>query len=92
MLDTSVSKSLTPAKWWKILGKKQSKSKEMATPEYCNFMTKISSLPASSASVECLFSTFGLVHTQLRNRSGNEKTEKPVMCHHTLRDANCDYL
>ena len=92
MLDKSVSKSLTPAKWWKILGKKQSKSKEMATPEFCNFMTKLSSLPASSASVECLFPTFGLVHTQLQNRLGNEKAEKLVMCHRTLRDANCEYL
>ena len=70
----------------------QSKSKEMVTPEFCHFMTKISSLHESSALVEFIFSIFCLVHTQLRNRLRNEKAEKLVMCHCTLRDENCDWL
>ena len=49
MLDKSVGKSLTPAKWSTIVGKKESKSKEMVTLEFCHIITKISSLPASSA-------------------------------------------
>jgi hypothetical protein len=45
------------------------------------FMEKINSLPASSASVEQLFSKFGFIHNKLRNRWGHEKAEKLVKCH-----------
>ena len=48
-------------------------------------MEQLSSLPASSASVERVFSTFGYVHTKLRNRLGNEKTEKLVRCNRMLK-------
>lgn len=92
MLQKTVTDTLAPAKWWKIVEKKHQNTTKLATPAFCQLMTKISSLPASSASVERLFSTFGLVHTKLRNRLGNEKTEKLVMCHRTLRDQKdqCD--
>ena len=35
---------------------------------------------ASSASIERVFSTFGLVHSKLRNRLGIEKAAKLVFC------------
>ena len=57
----------------------------MASPQFCSFMEQLSSLPASSASVERVFSTFGYVHTKLRNRLGNDKTEKLVRCNRMLK-------
>jgi hypothetical protein len=45
-------------------------------------MEKIISLPASSASVEQLFSKFN----KLRNRLGHEKAEKLVKCHQQLKN------
>ncbi len=50
------------------------------------FMEKISSLPASSASVERLFSKFGFIYNKLRNRLGHEKAEKLVKCHQQLKN------
>ena len=43
------------------------------------------SSPASSASVERVFSSFGLVHTKLRNRLGVERAAKLVFCYRMLR-------
>ena len=48
-------------------------------------MAVLNSLPASSASVECLFSTLGFVQNKVRNRLGNDKTEKLVKCHQLLK-------
>ena len=36
---------------------------------------------ASSASIERVFSTFGLVHSKIRNRLGVEKASKLVFLH-----------
>ncbi len=38
----------------------------------------------TSASVEWLFSTYGLVHTKLRNKLGNEKAGKLVFLYKAL--------
>jgi len=48
-------------------------------------MIHLLSCPASSASVERVFSTFGLVHNKLRNRLGVERAAKLVFCHRMLR-------
>jgi hypothetical protein len=40
--------------------------------------------PASSASVERVYSKFGLVHSQLRNQLGTEKAVKLVLFHKAL--------
>ena len=47
---------------------------------FCSFMEELSSLPASSPSVDYVNSTFGIVHSKLRNRLGSAKTEKLVNC------------
>ena len=44
--------------------------------------------PASSAGLERLFSSFGLIHTKLRNRLWNEKVAKLVKVYTSLRDGN----
>lgn len=43
---------------------------------------------ASSAGIERLFSTFGLVHSKLRNRLGTEKASKLVSIIRTLNSNN----
>ena len=80
MLAPNVTEALTPTKWWRVIKTKSFKSKHI-TEDFCDFMAKISSLPASSASIERLFSTFGFVHNKLRNRLGMQKAEKLVKCH-----------
>ena len=39
---------------------------------------------ASSASIERVFSTFGLVHSKIKNRLGVEKASKLVFLHRTM--------
>ena len=47
---------------------------------------------ASSASLERVFSSFGLVHTKLRNKLGIAKAQKLVYCYRMLRgSAELDY-
>lgn len=89
MFKKNVTEVLAPSKWWKIMAKKAEKSATPLNKEFCNFMAILNSLPASSASVERLFSTFGFVQNKVRNRLGNEKTEKLVKCHRLLK-SKCD--
>lgn len=82
--------NLEPAKWWHIISKIISKSNKLITNEFCQLMIMVSSLPASSASIEWIFSNFGMIQTKLRNRLGNERAEKLVMCHRLLKDTKSD--
>ena len=61
------------------------------TLQCCKFMQEMSSLPASSASVERIFSTFGQIHTKLRNRLGTEKIAKLVKCNRMLKGEPADW-
>ena len=85
MFADKVIEEFSPAKWWRIVKSRAEKIPGMASPQFCSFMEQLSSLPASSASVERVFSTFGYVHTKLRNRLGNDKTEKLVRCNRMLK-------
>ena len=49
-------------------------------------MRDIFSCPPSSAGLERLFSSFGLVHDKLRNRLGNERVAKLVKVYCNIRD------
>ena len=51
-------------------------------------MRDIFSCSSSSAGLERLFSSFGFVHTKLRNRLGNEKVAKLVKVYCHLREKN----
>ena len=51
-------------------------------------MNKINVCPPSSAGLERLFSSFGLVHTKLRNRLGNERVARLVKVYASIRDGN----
>ena len=69
--------------WWKSAKQSESISKEL-----CDIAIKLSNLPASSASVERIFSNFGLIQTKLRNRLGISKASKLVACYRFLRGSH----
>ena len=71
--------SMKPVTWWSCV------SKHTVEPGLCELAICPLNLPASSASVERIFSNFGAVQTKLRNRLGVEKAGKLVACYRTLR-------
>ena len=73
---------LQPVKYWQYVGKVCALP---AAKEFCNLMESIFVCPASSAGLERVFSSFGLVHTKLRNRLGNEKAAKLVKIYCALK-------
>jgi hypothetical protein len=85
-----VISKLDPVSWWKSLKKV---TKTLKIQELGNIMTHLLSCPASSALVERVFSSFGIVHTKLRNRLGVERAAKLVFCYCMLRggSTNDDY-
>lgn len=80
MFSESVSSSLSSDKWWQVMNMKQNKktSGKKLPDGFCSFLGSIHSCPASSAAIERLFSSFGLVWNKMRNRLGSEKAEKLV--------------
>jgi len=59
------------------LGKHVHSSQRKATPTQLNsFMSSLCACVASSASIQCIFSTYGLVRSNIRNRMGEEKAVK----------------
>lgn len=74
--DPTVVETMSDYEWWnsfsKILNNDLIGEKEI---QFINMMT---TAKASTASIERIFSKFGLVHTKLRNRLGVEKASKLV--------------
>ncbi|XP_050805718.1 uncharacterized protein LOC127049204 [Gopherus flavomarginatus] len=70
MFADDVLKKVTPVNWWKSLKHLDSETVEMII----SLLTTV----ASSASVKRIFSSFGLIHSKLRNCLGPEKTGKLV--------------
>ena len=71
-----------PNSWWRsLLVSKNGKLNQ----NFVNFASRLMSAPATSASLERIFSTFGYVHSKLRNRLKLEKTAKLVFCNRHLR-------
>ena len=64
-------------KWWE-LARVRTQKKDNVPKEMCIFFKNLHSTVASSASVERIFSTFGLVWSKVRNRLGAEKAQKLV--------------
>lgn len=73
--------------WWKNL-KRVSKHNDIQ--ELADVVIHLHSCPASSASVERVFSSFGIVHNKLRNRLGVERAAKLVFCYRMLRGSVSD--
>ncbi|XP_053163610.1 uncharacterized protein LOC128350053 [Hemicordylus capensis] len=70
MFAEDISKKVTPVNWWKSL-----KHLDLETVQV---MISLLTAVASSAGVERIFSSFGLIHSKLRNRLGPDKAGKLV--------------
>ena len=70
--------TVKPVNWWKAaLGCG-------ADPAFCTLAVRLMSAPASSASIERIFSSFGLIHNKLRNRLGPRKAADLLLCYRML--------
>ena len=67
----SVVDSLSPVEWW-------SSFSGVLDDEILSVMAKLHTAVASSAGVERVFHSFGLVQSKLRNRLGTEKASRLV--------------
>jgi len=80
VLDMYKSK---PGQWWNVMKCRTTKGGKLPL-EFCSFFSALLSIPPSSASLERIFSTFGLIWNKLRNRLGHEKAAKLVKIHRFL--------
>lgn len=72
---------IQPLTWWKALEGKISSRLLL-------LMQQLHSAAPSSAGIERIFSTYGLVHSKLRNCLGNEKAAKLVAIYKNLNTTN----
>ena len=83
---TDAAVTMNPKVWWKGLRRYNVPTKVV------DLAIKMMSSPASSASIERVFSNFGIICNKIRNRLGNEKASKLVYCYHMLRqEKELDY-
>jgi len=80
-----VTSKLDPVSWWKSL-KKACKTLEIQ--KLADIVIHLLSSPASSASVERVYFSFGTIHMKLRNCLCVERAAKLVFCYHMLRGNN----
>jgi len=84
MFTESIIATFSASKWWQLMQKKTEKTNRLPA-EFCHLMMGLHSAPSSSASLERVFSTFGLIWSKLRNRLGPEKAAKLVKVYQYLR-------
>ena len=77
LFEEKVVSELSPMQWWRTHFQLISAADQTAIKQF----TFCSSY---SASVERIFSTYGLVHSTLRNKLGNEKAGKLVFLYKAL--------
>lgn len=68
---------LKPVEYWELMAVESINLSKIA-------LTYVS-LPASTASLERIFSMWAFVHDKSRNRLTNERSEKLLYCYHTLK-------
>ena len=76
---------LQPVKFWQHVIKCVQNE---GAKKFFGLMARLSVCPSSSAGLERVFSSFGLVHTKLRNRLTNVKVAKLVKVYVNLRERN----
>lgn len=70
--NESVINEVSSYEWWKS----QKKAIDAINPDVFSIIEQLMTAQSSSASVERIFSSFGLVHSKLRNKLGTEKASK----------------
>ena len=81
MFKESFLQIITPNRWWRLIEQKQSKicDKTKKLPNgFCQFISCLHCCPASSGSIERVFSTFGLLWSSMRNALGSDRVQKLV--------------
>ena len=76
------ARTMMPSTWWIAVG---NSCKQLLPDGFVELMVSLHVATASSASLERIFSSFGLVITKLRNRLGLAKAQKLVFCYRMLR-------
>lgn len=74
--------STPPVTWWRAL------RSSLKNDGFIDFAVQLLTSPASSASIERVFSTFDLIHTKARNRLGVERAAKLVFCYRHLKSVD----
>lgn len=77
LFEENVISQLSALDWWKT-------HFQLICEADQNAIKQLLSAVATSASVERIFSTYGLVHSTLRNKLGNEKAGKLVFLYKAL--------
>lgn len=85
LFESSLLSSVTPIAWWRSL-------KGKVDMENISIITGILTASSSNASVERVFSKFGLVHSKLRNKLGTAKAGKLVFLYKVLNEGVEDDL
>ena len=80
LFESSLLSNVTPNAWWRSLKGKVDK-------ESINIITGILTGTSSNASVERVFSKFGLVHSKLRNKLGTVKAGKLAFLYKVLNES-----
>lgn len=76
----SVISNTNPTTWWRSISRSSAVNDDL-----CQVAVKLLRMPSSSASIERVFSNFGLIQTKLRNRLGLQKAARLVFCYRYLR-------
>ena len=77
MFKSEVLKTMNPFAWW------QSMASQLDQP-ILSLVEQLHTAKASSAGIERIFSTFGFVHSKIRNRLGTAKAAKLVFLYKLL--------
>lgn len=71
--DEKIMTSIKPGVWWVC-----AERSKLFHDTFCQYAQKLLQMPGNSASIERIFSNFGLIQTKLRNRLGVKKAGKLV--------------
>lgn len=80
LTSETVIQNTNPIVWWQCVEKSGK-----INPALCQIARRLLKMPASSASLERVFSNFGFLQSKLRNRLGIQKAAKMVVCYRYLR-------
>jgi len=98
MFNEDILSKFSAKKWWHVIKQRVMKKTDnhndntaTAVKEFCEFLMKLHSCPPTSASIERIFSSYGLIWSKLRNRLGAKKAENLVKIYKFFKtDAEAD--
>lgn len=86
MFASSLVTCLEARNFWTLIDSRNEKAKDNKLPNgFANYLRKLHSCPASSGGIERIFSAFGLIWSNIRNRLGTDKAQKLVRIYRHYR-------